>query len=176
MPQHYRYWLALHPDIRRPIGGVKQMHRLAEALNHLGRETRIIQEDADFHPGWFKSNVRTISQLEFMSCTELSPERDILILPETFVHSLPTYAPGLSKIIFNQNGAYSFGLNYGDKFPAPEQVIKLYNHAELKHVLCISQHDEMFLKNGFQLGNNRVSRLVNGIETQRFARIRLNIA
>ena len=26
------YWLALHPDVVRPIGGVKQMHRLAEAL------------------------------------------------------------------------------------------------------------------------------------------------
>ena len=57
MPQNYRYWLALHPDIRRPIGGVKQMHRLAEALNHHGRDARIIQDNASFHPEWFSSNV-----------------------------------------------------------------------------------------------------------------------
>ena len=55
MPHPYRYWLALHPDIRRPIGGVKQVHRLAEALTHLGRESRIIQDNAEFHPGWFKT-------------------------------------------------------------------------------------------------------------------------
>ena len=141
MPQLYRYWLALHPDIRRPIGGVKQMHRLAEALNHLGRETRIIQEDADFHPGWFRSNVRTISQSEFMSCTELSPERDILILPETFVHALPTYAPGLSKIIFNQNGAYSFGLNYGDKFPPQNKLLNFIIMLSLS--MCSAFHNMM---------------------------------
>ena len=43
-----RYWLALHPDIERPIGAVKQMHRYADALT------------ASFHPGWFPSRVATI--------------------------------------------------------------------------------------------------------------------
>ena len=42
------YRLALHPDIERPIGAVKQMHRYAEALT------------ASFHPGWFPSRVATI--------------------------------------------------------------------------------------------------------------------
>ena len=65
MPHPYRYWLALHPDIRRPIGGVKQVHRLAEALTHLGREARIIQDNSEFHPGWFKSTVLTVSYSEF---------------------------------------------------------------------------------------------------------------
>ena len=64
MTHLYRYWLAL-PDIPRPIGGVKQMHRLAEALNNHGREATIIQDDAKFHPGWFESNVNTISLAEF---------------------------------------------------------------------------------------------------------------
>ena len=67
----YRYWLALHPDIRRPIGGVKQVHRLAEALNYFGRKATIIQEDASFHPGWFKSNVSTISHSDLGSTTKL---------------------------------------------------------------------------------------------------------
>ena len=38
MTNKRRYWLALHPDIRKPIGGAKQMHRFAEALMHCGRE------------------------------------------------------------------------------------------------------------------------------------------
>ena len=76
------------------------MHRLAEALNHLGREAKIIQDNADFHPGWFRSNVNTISHSEFLSLTDLRPDRDVVILPETFLPALPTYAPGLPKIVF----------------------------------------------------------------------------
>lgn len=168
MTHPHRYWLALHPDVRRPIGGAKQMHRLAEALTHLGREARIIQDNADFHPGWFSSNVLTISQSEFRTCTELRPDRDIVILPETFLPALPKYAPSLPKVLFNQNGAYSFGLKPGDGFPDPDEVLKLYAHPDLKHVLCISQHDEILLKSAFQLGDKRVSRLINGIETKLF--------
>ena len=164
----YRYWLALHPDIRRPIGGVKQMHRLAESLNRLGRDARIIQDEESFHPAWFSSNVSTVSQEEFKSCVELRSDRDVVILPETFLPILPRYAPGLPKIIFNQNGAYSFGFNERDGFPDPYEVLKLYQHPDLKHVLCISKHDEVLLKNAFQLGNHHVTRLINGIETELF--------
>ena len=98
----FRYWLALHPDIRRPIGGAKQMHRLAEALNYLGRDATIIQDDASFHPGWFSSNVHTISQSDFRLRTELRSDRDIVILPD-FLPNLPDYLPGLPKLVFNQN-------------------------------------------------------------------------
>ena len=93
------------------------MHRLAEALTHLGREARIIQDNAEFHPGWFKSTVLTVSYSEFRSSIQLRPDRDIIILPETYLPVLPRYAPGLPKLIFNQNGAYSFGLKSGDGFP-----------------------------------------------------------
>jgi len=168
MHHPHRYWLALHPDLRRPIGGAKQVHRLAEALGQLGRQARIIQDNASFHPGWFHSTVATIGRKEFLTRTDLRPDRDVVILPETFLPALPTYAPGLPKLVFNQNGAYSFGLKQGDGFPAPSQVLKLYQHPELKHVLCISQHDEELLKQAFQLGEERVSRLVNGIETHLF--------
>ena len=168
MAHSFRYWLALHPDIRRPIGGVKQIHRLAEALNHLGREARIIQDNAAFHPGWFSSNVHTVSYSEFCSSIELRPDRDIVVLPETFIPSLPRYAKGIPKIVFNQNGAYSFGSTQGDGFPSPDEVLKLYSHPDLKHVICISRHDEVLLKNAFQLEPNRVSRLINGFETELF--------
>ena len=168
MPHPYRYWLALHPDIRRPIGGVKQVHRLAEALNHLGREAIIIQDNASFHPGWFKSNVHTISRSDFRSFTDLRNDKDVVILPETFLAGLPGYAPGLPKLVFNQNGAYTFGLKSNDGFPGPDEVLKLYAHPDIKHVLCVSLHDEKLLKNALLLGEHRVSRLINCIETNLF--------
>ena len=91
---NFRYWLALHPDVARPIGGVKQMHRLAEALARCGREATIIQESADFHPGWFSSQVETISLKNWVRRKDLSPASDLVVLPETFVLNLdgcPTF-------------------------------------------------------------------------------------
>jgi glycosyltransferase involved in cell wall biosynthesis len=164
-----RYWLALHPDLRKPIGGAKQMHRLAEALTACGRMATLIQDRADFHPGWFHSQVQTVARADWLQRSDLSPQRDLVVLPETFLPALPRYAPGLPKLVFNQNGAYSFGFMSGDGFPAdPAEVLDLYRHPDLLHVLCISQHDQQLLQEGFGLGPDRVSRLVNAIETDCF--------
>ena len=163
-----RYWLALHPDISRPIGGVKQMHRFAEALTACGREATIVQESADFHPGWFDSSVRTVALAEWQTRADLSAERDVVVLPETFLPHFRKYRPGLPKLIFNQNGAYSFGFDPTKLAQTPAEVLRLYRHPELLHVLCVSQHDEQLLAKGFGLGHDRVSRLVNAIEAELF--------
>ena len=92
----------------------------------------------------------------------------MLVLPETFLNAFSSYAPGLPKIVFNQNGAYSFGLPGGGAFPSPANVLKLYSHPELLHVLCVSKHDQRLLTEGFGIADQRVSRLLNGIETTLF--------
>ena len=164
-----RYWLALHPDIRKPIGGAKQMHRFAEALMRCGRKATLIQERADFHPGWFDSQVNTIALTNWHQRTDLDPRRDVVVLPETFLPAMPRYGRGLPKLLFNQNGAYSFGFRDGDGFPdTAEAVMKLYGHSDLAHVLCVSKHDQELLERGFKLGPQRVSRLINAIETDVF--------
>ena len=164
-----RYWLALHPDILKPIGGVKQMHRLAEALMHCGRQATLIQEHADFHPGWFKSRVRTIALADWRQRRDLDKRTDVVVLPETFLPALAQYGQGLPKLIFNQNGAYSFGFRNDDGFPdTVETELSLYSHSDLAHVLCVSQHDQELLERGFKLGPQRVSRLINAIETNVF--------
>ena len=76
------------PDIRKPIGGAKQMHRFAEALMHCGRQATLIQESADFHPGWFESHVQTIALADWRQRRDLDPRTDVVVLPETF------YRPG----------------------------------------------------------------------------------
>ena len=164
-----RYWLALHPDIRKPIGGAKQMHRFAEALMRCGRKATIIQERANFHPGWFESKVNTIGLADWRHRYDLDPRTDVVVLPETFLPALPRYGQGLPKLLFNQNGAYSFGFRDGDGFPdTAADVLKLYSHSDLIHVLCVSQHDQQLLEQGFNLGPQRVSRLINAIETDLF--------
>ena len=55
----FRYWHS-HPDLKKPIGGVKQIHRLAESLLKIHHDAYIVQDDASFHPSWFRSEVKTI--------------------------------------------------------------------------------------------------------------------
>lgn len=164
-----RYWLAIHPDIAKPIGGVKQIHRLAESLNANGREATLIQEQADFHPGWFKSNVSTISISDWKQKHDLNPRTDVVILPETFLPFIDQYRHDLPKLIFNQNGSYSFGLQKKDGFPKdPQAVLSLYKNSKLIHTLCVSKHDKQLLESAFRLGAERVSCLTNPIETEIF--------
>lgn len=160
------YWLPLYPDIKSPIGGVKQIHRLSEILMNLGQESCIIQEDENFHPGWFSSNVKTISLDRFKEDIILRKNDDVLILPETFIEELSTLAPGIPKIIFNQNASYSFG--FGEQRRNPKSILSLYNHADIKHFLCVSKHDEELLCDGFALGQGKVSRIANAIEIDIF--------
>lgn len=164
----FRYWFALHPDLPRPIGGVKQVHRLAEALSDLGRQATIVQEEASFHPGWFRSNVSTVGLSDLQRRTDLDPANDIFVLPETFINVLEHYFPAFPKLIFNQNGGYSFGLAGGANFPQPAAVLQLYRHPRVAHVLCVSKHDQHLLEMGFGLPAARVSRLVNAIEIDTF--------
>ena len=163
-----RYWLALHPDLEKPIGGVKQMHRFAEALTACGRQATLIQERAQFHPGWFQSEVNTISLKRWRKTTALSLERDLVVLPETFLNGFERYGAHLPTLIFNQNGAYSFGPGKDSDWPEPDELIRTYHHPRVLQVLCVSQHDERLLSKGFRLGSERVSRLINPIETELF--------
>jgi hypothetical protein len=164
----WRYWFALHPDVPRPIGGVKQVHRLAETLGRLGRQATIVQEAAGFHPGWFRSRVATTSREEFLRREDLDPARDVVVLPETFLPLLERYRPGLPKLIFNQNGSYSFGLRDRRDFPKPDRVLDLYRHPDVRAVLCVSEHDRRLLACGLAGDPARVHRLVCAIETDLF--------
>lgn len=164
----WRYWFALHPDIQRPIGGVKQVHRLAEVLIDLGREATLIQDSADFHPGWFYSSVPAIDKSRLLKSSLLDPARDVVVLPETFVSQLPAYLPGIPKLIFNQNGSYTFNLGRQDCSLDPRQVLRLYRHKDVRAVLCVSEHDRCLLAGGIAPRSDRVHRLVNAIETDLF--------
>lgn len=165
-----RYWLALHPDVPKPIGGVKQMHRLAEALTALGRDASIIQTDASFHPGWFSSHVKTIDHSTWKSQIELSPSRDIVVIPETFISAFSSYAPGTPKVIFNQNAHYTF-LNSERKSQTAmsahyDKIIRHYLHDDdLLHVFCVSEYDLQFLVQTLGIAANRVTLLPNYLET-----------
>lgn len=160
-----RFWILVWPDLPRPVGGVKQIHRVAESIQACGHQVTLVQEDASFHPSWFHSALPTTDRKSWMQRRDLLPECDVVILAETFLPLLTSLQPGIPKILFNQNGSYSFGVE-GSYFPRPAQVLGLYQHPDLRQIWCVSHHDRRFLCLGMGLPSDLVKRLVNGLEAQ----------
>lgn len=156
------FWLLVFPDIEKPIGGVKQMHRLCECLISLGHKATIVQDNAAFHPQWFASDVPTISQKEWFVLSNLSPLTDYIILPETFVSGIPFIKPGLPKIIFNQNSSYTFGL-LDKPIKSVQDVFNLYHHPDIAAVWCISDYDFHFIDKALAVPSNILHKLDNPI-------------
>ena len=146
------------------------MHRLAEAIAATGRFCCIIQDDKNFHPSWFKSSVKTVSAAYWRNTLlpELDPSRDVVVLPETFLPQFDSYAPGLKRIIFNQNGSYTFGLPGIQKNIQPSSVIDAYRNSDLLHVWVVSSHDKQLLSRGFGLNDHFVTVLPNCIDSSLF--------
>ena len=162
-----RFWLILHPDINRPIGGVKQMHRLSECIARSGRDSCLIQDTEKFHPSWFSSSVSTISQSSWVNLRntgQLQPQTDVLVAPETYASVVFSYARDLPIVLFNQNGSYTFGLPASNQFYKPDSVITAYKDPRIKQILCVSRHDFEMLVNGLGLGPDRVTCIRNGLE------------
>ena len=159
----YRFWFPVYPDLKKPIGGVKQIHRVAQALVSIGFECYLVQDSEDFHPGWFDSNLKVVSKENWFSIVSLDPSRDHIVLAETFIPLINTLFPLIPKIIFNQNASYTFGLPAKDMFN-PKWVSKIYKLPSVSQVWCVSSFDRNFLVNGFQLPPNRVRLLANSIE------------
>ena len=145
-----RFWLLAYPDLPKPVGGIKQMHRVGEAIQACGHEVVLVQDSAAFHPGWFHSDLPTTDRQSWSARTDLTPERDVVILAETFLPSLPAFKPGVPKILLNQNGAYSFGI-VGKRFVKTAKVLALYRHPDLQQIWCVSEHDRRLLSLGLGL-------------------------
>ena len=91
-----------------------------------------------------------------------------MVLPETYSGECLGYAPDLPKIIFNQNGAYSFGIPESDLMHRPGGLLDLYIHPLIRHIFCVSEHDHALVSTGYHAGTDRVSTIRNAIETDIF--------
>ena len=67
MTKTYRFWVLAFPDISKPIGGVKQLHRISEILKSSGHEVFIVQDSVEFRPSWFSSSISPYSRQKFLN-------------------------------------------------------------------------------------------------------------
>lgn len=165
MDAQMRFWLACQPDVQKPIGGVKQLHRLAESLTRLGYEAALIQDDPAFKPGWFESTAKTTNLDSVQTLSKQEAKTDIVIIPETYVECIENYLPGLPKVIFNQNFAYTFNGSRG--LLRPDKVQERYLDRNVLATWCVSDYDRSALVHW--LGSHgHVCKLVNAIRSDIF--------
>ena len=158
------FWILCFPDIEKPVGGVKQMHRLAEALDLLGHKAFLVQDNSTFHPHWFTSAVTKVSKDEFFQ-RHLDPLHNICIIAETFLPILPKLQNSLPIIIFNQNSSYTFGLSKEAHFKSDFVRDCYLNNPSIRGIWCVSQHDRSFLVNGLGVPSSTVFQLKNCLES-----------
>ena len=110
--KRFRFWFLVYPDLTKPVGGVKQIHRVAETLVSLGHEAILVQDSDSFHPQWFSSQVTSISKKDWFAKLHELTDSDYVVIAETFLPILQTIPSFIPIVIFNQNGSYSFGLPF----------------------------------------------------------------
>ena len=160
------YWIFCCPDVSKPIGGVKQLHRLAESISRSGRQCFLIQDSADFHPSWFTSSLNTISVKDWFAllAAGLPKSNNIVIFPETYILYSSKLTGGLPVVVFNQNGAYTFGVKPENIYD-PSAIINRYQGPKVEHTLCVSHYDFEYLSYILGPRFTKVSRIINSIGT-----------
>ena len=74
----YRFWFLAYPDLPKPVGGIKQIHRLAEFISSTIHKAIVVQDTSSFHPNWFESNVETIAKTKVSSEVDTSTGRKVV--------------------------------------------------------------------------------------------------
>ena len=159
-----RFWIVAYPDLTKPVGGIKQLHRVSELISSTGHLCHLIQEDESFSPSWFSSSALTISKAAFFQDISLDPVNDVIILPETYVPIVNSIVDeNIPRIIFNQNASYTFGLSSQEYFK-PSVISSLYNLPSIKQVWCVSRHDFRFLRRYFSLSSEKIRLITNALD------------
>src|SRR3989442_1489939 len=102
----------LCPDYEPPSGGIRKLYRHVDVLIRHGFEASILHHRDGFRCKWFASTTPVTS----LARTRPGPE-DVLVVPEVYGPDLAALAPGVAKVVFNQNAYLSFrgyGLDVAD--------------------------------------------------------------
>jgi hypothetical protein len=154
-----RIFFVCYPDTNHTIGGVKQIYRQVEILHRHGYSAWVVQEQPGFRADWFSSAAPVID-LASLRALELRSDTDRIVLPETWLLNMPTYFPGIPKLIFNQNAYYTFGL----AGRVEESTLQLYRHDDLWGVVTVSEDNARFLVQGCGVQPQRCHTVLNGLD------------
>jgi glycosyltransferase involved in cell wall biosynthesis len=93
----------LCPDYNVPSGGVRRLYRHVDVLRRHGVESAILHESEGFRCTWFANDTPVMG----VGQVSLTPS-DYLVVPELYGQGLAKLAPGVPKVVFNQNSYFTF--------------------------------------------------------------------
>ncbi|MEM6501179.1 MAG: glycosyltransferase [Cyanobacteria bacterium P01_C01_bin.89] len=128
-------------DDNEPWGGIKQLYHHVDILSRNGVNAKVLQQNPGFRCNWFENSTPVTSVKE----VDLG-DQDIVVMPEVLgVQALKTL-PGIKKVIFNQNGFYTFK-HYP---PALSNTVESqYLHSDTVATMTVSQESFYYLKHAF---------------------------
>lgn len=137
-----------HPDLRAPrilfvcgddpapSGGVLACYRQVRWLAEAGIDASVLHSQLGF-----RARGMPDAPVRWMADTVLDPTRDLLVLPEYMGRLAPRFAPGVAKVIFNQNCFYTFRT-----FELEEDAgVSALRHPDLMGVVTVSEYSRAYL-------------------------------
>jgi hypothetical protein len=125
-------------DWTRPSGGLRKLYRHVDILNAHGFRAVILQQAPGFRASWFAN--RTLVS----SFHEMPPgPGDVLLVPEILAWQFVTIAPGVPKIIFNQNAYQTFA------WREPHHSVVPYRHPDFVATIVVSEDSRKYIEHTF---------------------------
>jgi hypothetical protein len=145
------------PDMDTPTGGIKKMYHHVDILNKYGFPAWIVHAQRGFRCTWFPHSTPVLAVPDLQV-----NERDFLVLSETWGPGIGNIAPGIRKVILNQNAYYTFrGYGVTNNMTTP------YSNPDVVAALVVSEDSRQFLNYVFP--KLRVFRLNLGFDLERFS-------
>ena len=86
------------PDDNAPNGGIRKIYNHADVLNRNGFEAAVVHLKPGFRCTWFQNDTRVVYAQTVRPLAE-----DFIVAAEVFGPDIALTAPGIRKVIFNQN-------------------------------------------------------------------------
>lgn len=128
------------PDHDAPAGGIRVIYRAVDHLRAAGHDAYVVHEQRGFRPTWFHSETPVLCAADL----DAVAGRDLLVVPEIYGPHLGSIAPGVDKLVFNQNT--------WNTFAGYEQVVRgatAYDHPEVAGAICVSDAEAETLRFAF---------------------------
>ncbi len=122
-----------------PTGGNKITYRHAELLNEMGLQAAVVHKNQNFRYTQFAHQPPVVGLKQL----RLTP-KDIFVLPEDLGPALNRIAPGIRKVIFNQNAYNTFR-----QFSPADQLLPPYLHPEFLATFVVSEDNRIYLESAF---------------------------
>jgi hypothetical protein len=117
---------------------IRTLYRHVDILNAHGLPAMILHQAPGFRATWFENQTAVSSFPQTPPATG-----DVLLAPETLAWQFASIAPGLPKVIFNQNAYQTFA------WREPQHAVVPYRHPDFVATIVVSDDSRHYLEYTF---------------------------